>query len=118
FGPWHPHGLNPVVTDITAGRPAGTVFEHGGALYRPAQDGSRGYGSALAVCEVTSLDPERYDERVVQRITPTDARYRNGVHTLARDGGFCAIDGMRWRFELGNARAEVTARTRKLLGRA
>lgn len=118
FGPWHPHPLNPVVTDITAGRPGGTVFEHDGRLYRPAQDSSRGYGTALAVCEVTRLDTRVFQERVAHRIVPPRDRYRSGVHTLARDGDFWVIDAKRRLFDSDNSRAELTARTRRLLKRS
>src|SRR2546425_834970 len=33
-GPWEPHMLNPVKTDVRSSRPAGTPFVHRGALYR------------------------------------------------------------------------------------
>ena len=39
-GPWHPHLLNPVKSDVRSARPGGTPFEHEGRLFRPAQDGS------------------------------------------------------------------------------
>jgi hypothetical protein len=83
-GPWTPHPLNPVKTDVRSARPAGTPFIHDGRLYRPAQDCVDGYGSAVALCEVTTLTPTAFEERVVNvvRADPSWAR-PFGLHTLA-----------------------------------
>jgi len=37
-GPWRPHPLNPVVSDVRRVRPAGPIWEEEGRLIRPAQD--------------------------------------------------------------------------------
>lgn len=56
LGPWQPHPRNPVLIDVTSARPGGAMFEHGGALIRPAQDCSGGYGSALTFARIDRLD--------------------------------------------------------------
>jgi hypothetical protein len=54
-GPWQPHPLNPVVADVRCARPAGRLFWDSGALIRPAQDCSVGYGRAIALQRVDVL---------------------------------------------------------------
>ena len=41
LGPWRPHPLNPIQSDIRHARPGGRLFHHEGKLLRPAQDCSR-----------------------------------------------------------------------------
>ncbi|HMN42972.1 MAG TPA: hypothetical protein PKE27_00225 [Povalibacter sp.] len=82
-GPWHAHRLNPIVIDIARARPAGRVFQAGGACYRPAQDCTQRYGGALRLYEIVALTPDEYEERFCWRIAPPlGPRGRHGVHTL------------------------------------
>ena len=37
-GPWHPHPLNPIVSDCRTSRPAGAMLKIGSRLIRPTQD--------------------------------------------------------------------------------
>ena len=95
-GPWQPHPLNPVKSDISSARPAGAPFRHGGRLYRPAQDCAKHYGSAISVNEVTVLSRTDYRERIVGRVTPpADSLYPYGLHTLSTAGRYTLIDGAR-----------------------
>ena len=55
LGPWDPHPLNPVKTDVRSSRPAGTPFVSNGVLYRPAQDGSDSYGGSITINRVDRL---------------------------------------------------------------
>ena len=88
LGPWTAHHCNPLKLDVRNSRPAGPVFRHEGRLYRPAQDCSGRYGSAIAINEVLHLSPSRFEERTVARLAPSpDWPYPAGVHTL------CAVDG-------------------------
>jgi hypothetical protein len=92
MGPWTPHSGNPVLIDAAAARPAGMMFERGGGLMRPAQDCTRGYGSALTLCRVDRLDPEHYRQTVLTKLAP-DARWAaSGMHTLNASGGIEVID--------------------------
>jgi hypothetical protein len=91
-GPWRPHRGNPVVSDVRSARPAGRLFREGGDWYRPAQDGSDGYGSAIAIQRIVTLDDRRYREETVTRV---EARWRPdlvGTHTINAIDGLTVID--------------------------
>jgi hypothetical protein len=95
-GPWTPHRLNPLKTDVTSARPAGPFFERNGALFRPAQDGSLGYGAAVVINRIVELTPERFREECVGRIGPeVDGPYPEGFHTINLIGEGCLVDGKR-----------------------
>ena len=93
MGPWTPHAGNPVKTDVSSSRPGGNMFWHEGRIYRPAQDGSRCYGGALAINRIDVLNDLQFEETVVRRIEP-DASwpYRDGIHTLSGWGDWCVVD--------------------------
>jgi hypothetical protein len=95
-GPWAPHALNPLKCDIASARPAGPPFLLDGALCRPAQDCSLGYGSAVVVHRIMELSPERFREVTVGRIR-SDAQgpYPDGFHTLVVFDGWLLVDGKR-----------------------
>jgi hypothetical protein len=96
-GPWQAHPANPVKLDSRSSRSAGPLVRRGGRLLRPAQDCSRGYGGAIAWCEIEELTPDRFRETVVGRSQP-HRRYR-GLHTYSQAGGFEVVDFARtcWR---------------------
>jgi hypothetical protein len=98
-GPWSPHPLNPVVTDVRYARPAGAMFEYGDTLIRPAQDCLRGYGHAVSLRSVDRLSVSEYEEHEMGRITPQSVEVRGSdVHTYASIGCLEAIDARRFRF--------------------
>jgi len=92
-GPYRPHRLNPVLVDARAARPAGPMLRRDGTLLRPAQDCTRGYGSALTLCRVDRLDPDGYAQTRLVRLGPP-LLGDSGVHTLATGGGLEAIDAL------------------------
>ncbi|MEH3147859.1 MAG: formyl transferase [Methylobacterium frigidaeris] len=94
FGPWTPHPQNPVVVDLRAARPGGALFRKGGRLWRPAQDGSDGYGSALSLCRVDRLTPTEYRQSLETILRPGGPWARDGLHTLNRGGGIEVVDGL------------------------
>jgi hypothetical protein len=94
-GPWHPHPLNPVVSDVRSARPAGRLFEHGGSLIRPSQDSSRRYGHALVFNRVDVLTDEDYVETPVARIEPTWLPGLVATHTYNAGQHVEVIDGKR-----------------------
>ncbi|GJD47486.1 hypothetical protein OPKNFCMD_0194 [Methylobacterium crusticola] len=94
LGPWTPHPRNPVVLDLRAARPGGHLYRLGGELWRPAQDASGGYGSALALCRVDALTPTAYRQTLAAVVAPGPAWARSGLHTLNRDGTLEVVDGM------------------------
>jgi methionyl-tRNA formyltransferase len=100
LGPWLPHARNPVKCDVRNARPAGRFFRWQGRQYRPAQDSSRGYGSAIRINEVLTLTPDDFEEREVSAIFPSWQPGFVGTHTLNSDGGTTVVDakwrGRRW----------------------
>ncbi len=101
-GPWLPHSGNPVKTDICSARPGGTPFVAGSKLIRPAQDSSRGYGSALLLMEITELTTTTFKEQLYHRLEPENftGPYKEGIHTLSAMGNKTLIDGKRRKFTL------------------
>ena len=91
-GPWHPHARNPVVVDARAARPAGPLWQHDGALYRPAQDCSGGYGGAVTLNRITALTRDTFAEEAVGRISFGIGQNLLGPHTIGRGGGIEVVD--------------------------
>ncbi|WP_424362174.1 glucosamine inositolphosphorylceramide transferase family protein [Methylocystis parvus] len=93
FGPWEPHRKSPVIVDARLARPAGAVMSHNGALLRPVQDCSRGYGKDLAIMRIDALDAENFEQSPVSHLSP-GGRWPGGrLHTLNRAGRLECIDG-------------------------
>lgn len=113
-GPWEPHRLNPVKTDIRSARPAGTPFVHAGHLYRPAQNNSVSYGGGITITRIDVLTPTRFAEEIVTSIDPPKGSHGHGIHTLSAAGNFTLVDGRRDTFVRPAARREFTSRLRKL----
>lgn len=81
FGPWTPHALNPVKSDVRGARMAGRFHRVNGRLLRPAQDCEQGYGAKLAWYEVMELTPETFIERRIGAWDPALFGDFNGLHT-------------------------------------
>ncbi len=92
FGEWQAHQANPVLLDARAARPAGKMFYRDGALWRPAQDCSNGYGSGLSLCRIDRLDPERFEQSIIHQFAPDGRDRLYGLHTLNDDHGLEVID--------------------------
>src|SRR5439155_24993081 len=73
-GPWRPHPLNPVVSDVRRVRPAGPIWEEEGRLIRPAQDCRLGYASATSFQRITTLTASDYAEEPFDRLTADQLR--------------------------------------------
>jgi len=91
---WHPHPLNPVVSDVRYSRPAGKLFVEDSHLYRPSQNSSYRYGYGLNVNRVCELTTEAYREEVVKTIEPTWSPVVKAVHTLNRADRLVVIDAI------------------------
>ncbi|TWU31826.1 glucosamine inositolphosphorylceramide transferase family protein [Novipirellula artificiosorum] len=91
MGPWVPHVGNPVVSDARYARPAGALFMIGDCLIRPSQDCSGSYGRALNFFEVTQLNRDKYQERLVDRLEP-EVLAVDGVHSYAAAVDHVAVD--------------------------
>ena len=92
LGPWEPHQWNPVKMDVRSARPAGPLFFHEGAWYRPSQCGAPCYGSETVVNRIEELTERSFREVEVARISPKWRARLNGTHTLAAAGGLTVID--------------------------
>jgi hypothetical protein len=100
-GPWIPHPLNPVKTDVRSARSAGTPFIHEGVLFRPAQDCSRGYGRRVVVNRVEKITPTDFLEISDTVIGPNaNSAFPHGIHHLAGVGTLTLVDGRRDVFDL------------------
>jgi len=100
-GPWRPHRLNPVLSDVRTARPAGRVWRDGRGLIRPAQDCALRYGHGLSFRRITTLTPDAYAEEHVAYVDPEVAQWSphaRGIHTWNAAGGFCAVDTCTSRF--------------------
>lgn len=96
-GPWQYHPANPICTDTRNLRGAGAIFSRQGALIRPAQDCSLGYGYALAFNEIRRLSPSEYEERQAGKMLPTWSPGLIGTHTFNFNSRYEVIDGAIWR---------------------
>lgn len=96
-GPWKPHPMNPIKTDIRSARPAGHLFIHEGVLYRPSQDSSITYGGRIIINRIDLLDENRFSETPVNTIGPEMliGPYNQGTHTISALGNKTCIDGKR-----------------------
>lgn len=99
-GPWRPHPLNPVVSDVRCARPAGMPWIESGELIRPAQKCAPRYGSAVSFQRITRLTPVEYAEERIATLTPEDVpglRGARGVHTWNLGAGCVVFDAARAR---------------------
>jgi hypothetical protein len=92
-GTWHPHPGNPICRDARRSRPGGALFRHDGRLVRVAQDGSRGYGSALRFMEVLRLTESDYRETEIAVVEPRWLEGMLGTHTLSLTTAHRVVDG-------------------------
>ena len=92
FGPWRAHRRNPVKSDGRCARPAGKLFYWNGDLYRPSQDCSGRYGSAVVINQVVRLNECEYREMAVSRIEPKWAPHLLATHTLNSAPGMTVAD--------------------------
>lgn len=83
-GPYTLHPSSPICHNNKYGRNAGSLIEHEGRLFRPAQDCSQTYGGQVNVMEITKLTPEIYEEKLyIHHILPvSDSFHRQGGHQL------------------------------------
>jgi hypothetical protein len=98
-GPWVPHPMNPIVSDVRVARPAGRVFSRNGDLIRPGQDSSHEYGHAITLNRIEELSELSYREVAVGRIEPGWLAGNRGGHTYNFDDGYEVLDARRrvWR---------------------
>lgn len=85
-GPYHPHPMNPVITDPQGSRMGGNFIRYRDLLLRPAQYSLAHYGQKIVLKKITVLNEQRYAEEDETEIVPvTGTGYTDGLHTLAFD---------------------------------
>ena len=89
---WTPHLANPVISDCRSARPAGPLFEHRGALYRPSQNSSGRYGRGFNLSRIDVLSGASYREQIVSRALPEWDDDLVATHTFSRSGDLHVID--------------------------
>ena len=94
-GEWQYHPANPISFDVRNARSAGRLFENGGKLIRPSQNGTIRYGHSFALNEVVALTRSTYEERTIFTVEPNWFTTLMSTHTYNRDGSIEAIDGQR-----------------------
>ncbi|HEY0798330.1 MAG TPA: hypothetical protein VGD50_04220 [Candidatus Baltobacteraceae bacterium] len=118
-GPWQQHAANPVKSDVTSARPAGTPFVRDGTLYRPAQDCSNGYGSRIVLNRIIELSLEGFQEVPVGSLEPAaDGPCPYGMHTVALGKTISFVDGKERRRSARGALRALTIYVRRVTQRA
>lgn len=84
-GPYLKHPASPLCHSLKFGRNAGSLIEHDGRLFRPAQDCTETYGGQVHVMEITTLSQEEYNEQpYIEQILPTtEFFFAKGGHQLS-----------------------------------
>lgn len=91
---WTKHPKNPILCDFKRSRPAGKIFKYKDKIYRPAQNGLKGYGYGMVIHQIIALNEENYEEKIVDSILPEWENDLIGTHTLNWVGGLTIIDAL------------------------
>lgn len=107
-GPFQPHQLNPVKSNVSNARPAGPLFEYDHKLYRPAQDSSYTYGGRIILNEVKILTESEFLEEPVTVLKPPKGY--QGIHTVSFAGNFMFFDCKKYKFSPASFRNQIFRR--------
>jgi hypothetical protein len=91
-GPFRPHPRNPVKCAARSSRPAGRIFQHDGAVIRPAQDCSKVYGGGVRFCRIDVLSETDFAETEIDFLPPDAIPGAVGLHTWSAAGELHVID--------------------------
>lgn len=97
FGPYRPHGMNPVVINPSCSRMGGRLLITDGKLYRFGQDNSGSYGNGICVMEILKIDQDAYEEKEVGQIRFVNA---HGPHSIDIYKGRAVVDFYTNKFSL------------------
>ncbi len=102
LGPYTPHCNNPVKTGLAGTRPAGSIIEIDGVLYRPAQNSRYTYGGSIIINKINSLNDFIYSEEFYMSVSVNKKNKTNqgmhGMHTINVVDDIVVVDGTKWRF--------------------
>jgi hypothetical protein len=110
LGPWTEHAARPALIDASAARPAGAIVRKEGALWRPVQDCTQGYGHALRLARIDRLDTQCFAQTFTAHIGSSPLWPGGRLHTLNRFGALEVIDGVSITPKLAPLRALVARR--------
>jgi hypothetical protein len=79
---WIPHPLNPVCSNLSNSRMAGSCFLKNGILYRPSQDCLKNYGNKTNINRIIELTPSSYKEEIIRTIYPEKEIHAVCTHTI------------------------------------
>jgi len=88
-----PIGYGPIAEGKSFSRPAGNFIIYKDAIYRPAQNCVKRYGSGIMVQKIDILTEELYVESNEFSIYPNSFKYNLGLHTINFNGNVCVVDG-------------------------
>ena len=103
MGKWIGHPKNPVKTDIRSARPAGTIFECDGEIFRPSMDYSKKVEGRIVINKILTLTKTDFKEQQHCHLNPyKDTYYADKIHTLSRTGPYTMVDGAKELFVFNN----------------
>ncbi|MCA9073452.1 MAG: hypothetical protein KDA93_00360 [Planctomycetaceae bacterium] len=96
-GPYVTHPQTPVNITLYGSRMAGPILNMNGRHIRPGQNCVNKYGGSLVLHEITTLTPDRYEERVIGEVrpNPTD-NFGEALHTISMLPTQTVVDGLRY----------------------
>jgi hypothetical protein len=86
FLPW-----KQVLSDNKNSRMGGQLFDYKGEVYYPAQDCTRGYGSAILIKKINFM-ADTFSFETVKRITSPHPKMKLGLHTMNEYKGVAVVD--------------------------
>ena len=89
---WHPHILNPIVSDVRNARPAGKIFTMNDKIIRPGQNCFQVYGNGFSFNEIIKLNENEYEEKQLESFKPNWKNNLIGLHTFNYELGCTVID--------------------------
>lgn len=118
-GPWRAHPANPVLVDISGGRPGGTPVVIDGTLVLPVQDCSRTYGGGIRPLTIHQLTPDAFEATAGAPLQVPDglAPFNEGMHTLSAAGPVTLIDVKRTELSARGLGIEIRRETAKITRR-
>lgn len=100
MGPYSPHTANPVKKNLHSARPAGSIVEVDGQLYRPSQNCTSFYGESITINKINKLTTNEFDESEHFVITANKSdKFNYGIHTINYCDGIIIVDGQKKYFQ-------------------
>jgi len=92
---WWPHNANPVISDVSRARQAGSIFNYKGIIYRPSQNCSGRYGYGLKLNRIEVLNESAYRETEVASVEPGWDNKIKGIHSFAYEKNLTVVDSLK-----------------------